>query len=130
MSININTLSTDSPAEKITLGDVCMTAEKFSLRVQRPTVRHVLSSGAHTVTVLGELPCTLTLGGRIIPDDGGALPARIQALLSADSVYAFTCRGMRFQGMRITELTCSTEQNAHEAAMTVVLIGKLKEVQE
>ena len=119
------TLDPTTPAEAVTLGDVSFLAEQFSLTVQRPTVCHTLCSGAQQVTLLGEMPCTLKLGGRTVPTDGSELPARLQALLSADTAYSFSFRGAAFTGMQITELQCSAEQNRHDAAISVTLIGTL-----
>ena len=122
----INTLRTDSTAAAVTLGDVTLYAEQFSLQVQRKTVQHTLCDGTQRVTLLGELPCTLTLSGRVIPDDGTSLPGSLRALLSGDAAYAFSFRGMAFQDMRITTLSCSAEPQHHEAAVSLTLIGTLK----
>lgn len=122
----MNQFRTEDPAEVITLGGVRFTAETFSLRVQRPVLRHVLCDGTHSVTLLGELPCTLTLSGRIIPDGGAALPAKLQTLLSSGNAYAFSFRGSSFQNMRITELSCNAGQDPYTAALSLTLIGTLR----
>ena len=81
----INTLRTDSTAAAVTLGGVTLYAEQFSVQVQRKTVQQTLCDGTQRVTLLGELPCTLTLSGRAVPDDGTSLPGSLRALLSGDA---------------------------------------------
>ena len=123
-----NTLRTGGAAETVTLGAVSFTAEKFSLQVQRQSVRHTLCDGTQVVTLLGEMPCTLKLAGRIIPDDGTQLAGQLRALLAGDTAYSFTCRGCQFQNMRLTALECASESGKYEAALTVTLSGTLKGV--
>lgn len=122
----VNTLRTAGTAETVTLGTVRMTAEKFSLQVHRKTVQQTLCDGTQQITVLGELPCTLTLSGRIVPDDGTALAGQLRTLLSGSTAYSFSCRGCAFQDMRITALSCSTERQQYEAELTLTLLGTLK----
>lgn len=124
----VNTLRTSGTAETVTLGGVSMTAEQFSLNVQRNTVRQTLCDGTQVVTVFGELPCTLTLTGRIIPDDGTSLAGKLRTLLSGSSTYTFACRGCNFQNMRITALSCSTGKQQYDAELSLTLIGTLKGV--
>lgn len=120
-----NSILVTGSAENVLLGAVTMTVEQFSLDLKRPSVCHTLCDGSQKISYLGEMPCTVLLGGRILPDDCGSLPAKLRSLLSGNAVFSFSCRGCSFSGMRITALHCETNQNRYDAALSVTLCGTM-----
>lgn len=107
---------------RVTLGTLSLPAEQYTVKAETPIVRKILCGGAHLITPLDPLPCTLSFSGRLPAADAVSLPVSLLSALTEHTLFDFSFCGADFSDMLLTAAECSADGKT--AAFTVTMQGQ------
>ena len=117
------TLDIRKQSDFITLGETVLPVTDYCLKTEVPVVRRTFCDGAHGITLLDALPCTLTCSGSLLLADAARRIAALQPDMQAHTPFSFDFTGLHFSDMRIVSAECTVKQAAHTALFTISMTG-------
>ena len=118
-------LQLQSPVQTLVIGNVTLQIEQYQLKTECPVAKQVLCSGEPRWTLLGALPCVLTVHGRTAAADAASLLSALCSYLNLHSAFAFTFLGAAFQNMQLSAMDYRSDDNGHVTDYALTFIGQL-----
>lgn len=119
------TFNMQSPVQTLTLGDISVTVERYQLKLECPVAKQMLCSGEPRWTVLGMMPCILSIQGRIAAEEAAALLETLRTALNLHSAFSFTFLGTQFQQMQLTAMDYHCDDAAQLTDYALSFVGML-----
>ncbi len=110
-------------AHSVTLGDMTLTADGFTLLEERPYEQQRMWNGDWYTIALGRKPCRLQLQCRAPAALRDTLLPVLRAALENKTAYAFSLGGTAFTDMKLTSYKLHTAEGAAFCHAELTFIG-------
>jgi hypothetical protein len=118
-------LQIQSPVQTLALGDVTLQIRQYRLRMECPIAKQMLCSGEPRWTLLGAVPCILTVRGKIAAENAASLLAALRTFFMQHTAFSFTFLDAAFADMQISAMDYQCDENGHLTEYSLTFIGQL-----
>lgn len=119
------TLQMQSPVQTLPLGGITLSVTSYRLKAECPVAKQTLCTGEPRWSLLGMLPCMLSVQGRIAAGEAAALLGALRDALSRQSRFSFTFLGTEFRKMQLSALDYHCAESGQLTEYSITLIGEI-----
>lgn len=108
---------------RITLDNITLTVDGFTLQEERPYEQQRMWNGNWYELALGKKPCHLQLQCRVAAAMRNSLLVVLRAALDHQTTYAFTLGGTGFSSLKLTGYKLQNEEGTAFCHVALTFIG-------
>lgn len=123
MAFDLSSMDTSAVLHQITLGELTLTVDSFTLEEERPQDLIRLWNGAWLPTALGRKPCVLSLECRVLQAQQAVLMPLLRAAMMNLTAFSFSLADTAFSGMTVTAFRVKATEGARFCSVSLTMTG-------
>lgn len=128
MALDLSAMDASAVLHQITLGDLTITVDSFTLEEERPYDLIRLWNGGWVPTPLGRKPCVLSLECRVLKAEQAVLIPLLRAAIVNLTAFSFSLADTAFSGMTVTAFRVKAAEGARFCTVSLTLTGSAEDI--